>query len=82
MSLQEHLQTVLKKHGPWLSSLPGVAGFGVGLNPESQICIIIYCDGLSPECRISILEKVPGEPVSFKETGPITPLESFPDAFQ
>lgn len=74
MSLQEHLKSVLKMHNGWISELDGVTGVGVGLDVTTwKLSIVVYSDNLPNASKAAILEKLAGEPVSFEETGPISP---------
>ncbi len=77
MSLQEHLTAVLQKHIRWISEFDGVTGAGVGFDlTTSRVSIVIYTNNLSEESKAAILETLAGEPISFEETGPISPRTS------
>lgn len=78
VSLQEHLHSVLTVHGPELSSMQGLTGYGVGLDAESNVSIIIFCDRLKADSKAAILKMLAGEPVTFEETGPISPNTDSP----
>lgn len=77
MSLQEHLTAVLQKHIRCISEFDGVTGAGVGFDlTTSSLSIVIYTNNLPAESKDAILKTLAGEPVSFEETGPISPRTS------
>ena len=65
----EELVRIRDEHEAWLRAQPGVVGTGVGLTDTGETHLKIYGDGLLPETRTAIKERLPEIPITFEETG-------------
>ncbi len=58
-----------EKHESWLNQQQGLAGSGIGINRDGQICIKIYTDHMPEETKRAIASVLAGVPFEFEETG-------------
>lgn len=69
---QQRLETVIRENDLWLLNQPGVTAVSIVLNSDGQPCLEISTDGITPESRRRVEERLPGVPVVFTHTGPIS----------
>lgn len=65
--------TVKEQNEPWLLSLPGVVGVGIG-ECDGQPCIKVFAMENTPELTRQIPRQIEGYPVEIEVIGPITVL--------
>ncbi len=70
----ERARTVKEAHEAHWLSLEGVAGVGVGRDPDGGARIVVSVAADSKELRRRIPSEVEGVPVHLQVTGPIRPL--------
>lgn len=68
---QQRLEEVLRNNDLWLLNQPGVTAVAVALNSAGLPCLEISTDGITPESRRRVEERLRGVPMVFTHTGPI-----------
>ena len=68
---QKKLADVIERNETWLLSQAGVVGVGVGMGGDGDACVEVLTDGLTPELRRLVEQRLAGVPLLFTNTGGI-----------
>lgn len=68
---QQQLEKVILENDLWLLNQPGVTALSVVLDSAGLPCLEISTDGITPETRRRVKERLKSVPLQFAHTGPI-----------
>ena len=68
---QQQLEKVILENDLWLLNQPGVNALSVVLDSAGLPCLEISTDGITPETRRRVKERLKSVPLQFAHTGPI-----------